>query len=194
EVADAYDVFAAAGFDVDYVSPEGGHVPVYGQSNGSPAQAFASNEERMGELNQSLRPDEVDAARYEAIYYAGGHGVMWDFPENAELARIASSIYSAGGIVSAVCHGPAGLVNVLDETGAPLVSGKRIAAFTNDEERAVGHAEDVPFLLQSRLEGLGANVVTAPNQEANVQVDGRLITGQNPASATGVAERVVALL
>jgi putative intracellular protease/amidase len=119
---------------------------------------------------------------------------MWDFPENLDLARIAANLYEQGGVVGAVCHGPAGLVNIQLSNNDYLVTGKAVSTFTNEEEAAVGLAETVPFLLESKLAERGAIVEKAPNFQAKVIVSDRLVTGQNPASAAGVAEAIVALL
>lgn len=116
------------------------------------------------------------------------------FPDNAELARIATAIYEQGGVVGAVCHGPAGLVNIKLSNGQYLVADKTVSSFTNEEEAAVGLTEVVPFLLESKLIERGATVDKAPNFQAKVVVSDRLVTGQNPASAMGVAERMVELL
>lgn len=179
---------------VDFVSPTGGPVPLYAGDDDERSQAFMQREELVARLHQSMTPDQVDPAAYAAIYFVGGHGTMWDFPDQPAIAGLGEAIYAQGGVVSAVCHGPAGLIGLRDENGEPLVRGRRVAAFTDDEERAVGHQDHVPFLLQSRLEELGATVVVAPIWQPNVQTDGRLITGQNPASAEPVAEAVVGLL
>jgi putative intracellular protease/amidase len=119
---------------------------------------------------------------------------MWDFADNTELARIGGAIYDGGGVVGAVCHGPAGLVNIKLADGSYLVAGKNVAAFTNEEETAVELEKIVPFLLQDKLIARGAKHQAAPKFEAKVVVDGRLVTGQNPASATGVGEQMVKLL
>jgi putative intracellular protease/amidase len=119
---------------------------------------------------------------------------MWDFPENADLSRIASDIYEQGGIVSAVCHGPSGLVNIRLSNQDYLVAGKTVAGFTNEEEAAVGLTDVVPFLLEKTLIERGATIEKAPNFQEKVVVSDRLITGQNPASAAGVGEQIVALL
>jgi len=148
----------------------------------------------MARLHASLRPDGVDPARYAAIFYAGGHGTMWDLPDNATLGAITAAIYEAGGIAAAVCHGPAGLVNVKLSTGKYLVDGKDLAAFTDAEESAVGLTNVVPFLLASTLTARGARHKPAANWAANVVVSDRLITGQNPASARGVGEAIVSAL
>lgn len=119
---------------------------------------------------------------------------MWDFPDDDDLARVTREIYESGGVIAAVCHGPAALVGVTLSNGRPLVEGRRVAAFTDSEEAAAGLSAVVPFLLQTRLEELGAKHSAAPDFEAHVVTDQRLVTGQNPASATGVAESVLLAL
>jgi putative intracellular protease/amidase len=146
------------------------------------------------QLGHTLRPDEVDAADYDAVFFAGGHGTMWDFRQNTTLAAIGRDVYEAGGVVAAVCHGPAGIVDITLSDGRPLVEGRRVAAFTNDEEQAVGLTKVVPFLLQDALEERGATHVGAANFTAHVIVDGRLVTGQNPASAAGTGKATVEVL
>ncbi|WP_218946756.1 type 1 glutamine amidotransferase domain-containing protein [Stenotrophomonas sp. SbOxS2] len=125
----------------------------------------------------------MDADAYTAIFYAGGHATTWNFPDNAELVAIA-----------AVCHVPAGLVNVKLSDGRYLVDGKDVSAFTNDEERTVGLYDTVPFLLADALQERGARHIPAPNFQTQVVVSERLVTGQNPASAKGVAEAMLPLL
>jgi putative intracellular protease/amidase len=148
----------------------------------------------MAKLERSAVPAAVDPSAYRAVFYAGGHGTMWDLPDDAGLARIATAIFEAGGVVSAVCHGPVGLVNVKLSDGSYLIAGKEVAAFTNDEERAMKLAEVVPFLLVDKLVERGARHRAAADWKPLTVVDGRLVTGQNPASAVGVAEAVVKLL
>ncbi len=119
---------------------------------------------------------------------------MWDLPDNKALAAIAVSIYEAGGAIGAVCHGPAGLVNMKLANGRYLVDGKRVACFTDEEEHAVKLEKVVPFLLASRLQERGAIHTKAENFKPQVEVDGRLVTGQNPPSAKGVGEALVKVL
>jgi len=195
EAAHAYEVLRREGIGVDFVSPRGGEPPMDGVIPDDPAQkAFLEDPEVAEKLKNTLKPEQVDATDYDAILYVGGHGTMWDFPENEELARIASIIYEAGGAVTAVCHGPAGLVNIRLSNGEYLVEGRTVAAFTDDEERAMGLDGVVPFLLESKLKERGARHTKAPNFEGHVEVDGRLVTGQNPASATGVGEALARVL
>jgi putative intracellular protease/amidase len=195
EVAHPWQMFSQAGYQVDLVSPLGGEPPQDGVDLEDPIQrAFLDDEEMARQLTDTRRPDEVDAEDYAAILYAGGHGTMWDFPDNADLAGLARDIYEADGVVAAVCHGPAALVNITLSDGSYLVDGKQISVFTNEEEAAVGLTEVVPFLLQTALEQRGARNVGAANFQAQVSVDERLVTGQNPASAAPVAEQVLAVL
>ena len=119
---------------------------------------------------------------------------MWDFADNQELAAIAAAIYEAGGIVGAVCHGPAALVNLKLSEGDHQIANQTVAAFTNEEEAAVGLAEIVPFLLDSKLIERGANFTKVPNFQVCVVASQRLVTGENPASAAGVGHKMVELI
>lgn len=195
EISHVYWALIRAGLEVDFVSPRGGEAPLDGVTrDDADNAAFLDNPAAMTAVKATLRPDQVDPARYGAIYYAGGHGTMWDLPDDAGLARIAAAIYDAGGRVAAVCHGPSGLVNIRLASGQYLVAGKDVAAFTNAEEAAVELTKVVPFLLADALVARGARHVPAPNFKPNVVVSDRLITGQNPASARGVGEALVASL
>jgi len=195
EAAHPYAVFAREGIEVDFVSPQGGAPPQDGVDRDDPAQAaFLDDPAVASALATTLAPADVDPADYDAVLYVGGHGTMWDFPDNEKLADITRQVWEAGGAVTAVCHGPAGLVNVTLSDGSYLVAGKTVAAFTDAEELAVGLHEEVPFLLASTLVQRGAHHTTAANFQANVEVDGRLVTGQNPASAAPLAEALVGVI
>ncbi len=195
EVAHPWRVFTDAGYAVDLVSTAGGEPPADGVDLSDPTQqAFTDDEQMQAKLRATPRFAEVDTADYDAVMFAGGHGTMWDFPNDPDLAQAARDVYETGGVVAAVCHGPAALVGVTLSDGRPLVQGKRVAAFTNDEEAAAGVTDAVPFLLQTRLEELGAMHSAAATFQAHVVTDGRLVTGQNPASASGVAQAVLAAL
>ena len=141
-----------------------------------------------------MKLDDANANDFDAIFFAGGHGVMWDFADSAAIQKITREIYERGGIVSAVCHGPAALVNVKLSNGKYLVDGKNLTAFTDAEEAEVQATDIVPFLLETELKNHGANHIAAANWSNHVEVDGRLVTGQNPASAAGVGAEVVKLL
>lgn len=194
EVSHPIAVFDRANLTVEYVSPKGGKAPMIGIDLSDPLnQAFVKDAAKMAQVENTQHPDQIDPTKYDAIFYAGGHGTMWDFPNTPKLDRIAETIYDRGGIVGAVCHGPAGLVN-LKVNGEYLVNGRTVAVFTNEEETAVELTEVVPFLLESELIKRGATVEKAANFQEKVVVSDRLVTGQNPASATGVAEAMVKLL
>lgn len=195
EAAHPWRIFQDAGYRVDLVSPKGARPPIDGHDEGDAVQQeFLADEEMSAKLANTKTPEQVDAAEYDAIFYAGGHGTMWDFPDNAELAALARSVYEQGGVVAALCHGPAGLLNVTLSDGTPLVAGRTVAAFTNAEEAAAGLTDVVPFALQTALERLGATHTGSANFTPHVVTDGHVVTGQNPASATDTAKAVVAAL
>jgi putative intracellular protease/amidase len=188
-------VFAAAGYEVDFASVRGGRVPLDGLDGKNPASLrFLEDEARVRRLHESVASSDVAPSRYDAIFFAGGHGAMWDLPNDAGFQRAASSIYEDGGVVAAVCHGPAALVNVRLSDGRHLVEGHTVSAFTNDEERAVELERVVPFLLEDVLRARGVTFVSAPLWQPRVAVSERLVTGQNPASSEPVARAVVDLL
>ena len=195
EVTHPLDAFNRAGLTVDFVSPKGGKAPMVGVDLEDPLnKAFLDDSEQVARVENTLNPAQIDPAEYGAIFYAGGHGTMWDFADNRELARIAAAIYEAGGIVGAVCHGPAALVNIKLSDGEYLVANKTVAAFTNEEEAAVGLTDIVPFLLEAKLIERGANFTKVANFQVCVVECDRLVTGQNPASAAGVGEKMVELI
>jgi putative intracellular protease/amidase len=191
EAAHPWHVFRNAGFAVDLVSVRGGRPPMDGFDGKDPTQRDFVD---LPELAATRRAAEVDAVGYDGIFYVGGHGTMWDFPDDTDLARLGRDIYEADGVVAAVCHGSSALLNLSLSSGSYLVEGKEVSAFTNAEEDAVGLSDVVPFLLQTALENRGAKYVAAPDFECQVSVSERLVTGQNPASATRTAEEVVRLL
>jgi len=197
EVTHPHHVLASAGFAIDFVSPKGGNAPVDpdGFDLKDPLNAEFWNDAALRSAVENTKtPSQVRAADYAAIFYAGGHGTLWDLPDNRELAQLAAQIYERGGVVGAVCHGPAGLVNLQLSNGRYLVAGKDVSAFTNEEERAVELDQVIPFFLADRLIERGARHQPAPLWQSKVVVSERLVTGQNPASATGVGEAMVQLL
>jgi len=192
EVTHPLDVLEAAGIRVEFASIQGGAPPLDGLEDMKDpviARYWADAGFRHA-LANTLRLDEVDPARYAAVMFAGGHGTMWDFPDSAAAQQVIRDIDAAGGIVSAVCHGPAALVNARRADGSLLVAGKKLAAFTDGEEEEVQSTHVVPFLLASTLQQRGAHHQNAANWADNVVVDGRLITGQNPQSAASLGERL----
>jgi len=183
------------GFAVEFASIQGGEPPVDGLDLNDAINArFWQDAGFRHQVAHTQRLADVDPSKYSAIFFAGGHGAMWDFPQSAAVLRVTRSIYEAGGVVGAVCHGPAALVNVTLSDGTPLVAGKRMAAFTDSEEHAVQLEKVVPFLLARTLVEKGALHQPAPDWNPQVVVDGRLVTGQNPQSASGVGAAMRDLL
>jgi putative intracellular protease/amidase len=203
ELAAPYYVLREAGAEVTVASIKGGEIPFDPRSTGEEpsdlpvpetARRFLDDPDAMAAAKDSPSIEEADAASFDAIYLPGGHGAMWDMPDNATLAGIVGSLFDTGKIVSAVCHGPAGLVSAKRRDGRPLVDGKRVNSFTNAEEKAVGLAEVVPFLLETRLRELGGRFEGGPDWQPFAVRDGNLITGQNPMSSELLARRVTEAL
>ena len=195
EAAHPWKVLSEAGYEIDFVSPKGGLPPIDGFDLKDPvSKEFWENTEIQRKLNNTLTPDKVVTGNYCAIFYAGGHGTMWDLKDNNQLAKVAARIYEDNGVVAAVCHGPAGLVDIKLSDGSYLVSGKHVNSFTNEEEAAVGLTDVVPFALESALIDRGAIFEKTENFQQKVVVDERLVTGQNPASAQKVGEEVLNVL
>jgi putative intracellular protease/amidase len=184
-----------ANIPVEFASIQGGEPPVDGLDLDDAINARYWNDERFRNAIRTTRKlDDVDPAKYAAIFFAGGHGAMWDFPNSPAVAQVTRDIYEQGGAVAAVCHGPAALVNVKLGDGSYLVAGRRVSAFTDSEERAVKLESTVPFLLASQLAERGAQHEAAPDWTSKVVIDGRLVTGQNPQSASGVGAALRDLL
>lgn len=192
EVTHPWEVLAEAGYEIDFVSPKGGKAPVDGFNlSDAVNKKFWENPVYRKKIENTMKPEQVKPEEYIAIHYAGGHGTMWDFADNTQLAAIAAKIYAKGGVVSAVCHGPAGLVNIKLPDGKYLVDGKKINAFTNEEEAAVKLDKVVPFLLETKLIERGAKFEKSGLWQTHVVTDQRVVTGQNPQSAKAVGEAVL---
>ena len=197
ELTHPYYEFTKAGYSVDVASIEGGMAPLDSKAfeeEDEYHQIFLNDAKLMAKVIQSIPLAKVNPNDYQVIMLAGGSGPMWDFPDNKDINRISSAIYESNGIVSAVCHGNAGLINVRLSDGKLLISGKRISAFTNEEEASLGTTKVVPFLLQDKLIEQGAIHVYGKAWQENVVIENRLITGQNPASAKKVAHSIITLL
>ena len=201
ELTTPYYVFAGGGAEVTLASIRGGPVPVDPRSVEDSEQPptsvarFHADGRAGGSLDNSAPLAQFEARNFEAIFLPGGHGTMWDLPDDPRLAALLSDAWRLGKVIGAVCHGPAGLVGAKDETGKPLVAGRRVTAFSNAGEKAVGLDKAVPFLLETRLAGLDARYEAAAEPFApHAITDGRLITGQNPASAGPAAQLVLEAL
>jgi putative intracellular protease/amidase len=195
EIAHPAKVFTDAGFGVDFVSIAGGRPPLDGiDPDDAVTQSFLADPAIAQKIATTPTAAEVDPASYQVIYFAGGHGTMWDFPTARDAGALAGQIYAAGGVVAAVCHGPAALLAITGPDGEPLVAGKAVSSFTNAEEVAVGLNGVVPFALESALVAQGAVHQSGPDFAEFAVADGRLVTGQNPASAARVAELALEVL
>ncbi|OUL30736.1 type 1 glutamine amidotransferase domain-containing protein [Nostoc sp. 106C] len=188
ELAHSYEVLSEAGLDITVASPQGKNAPIDLKSLSEEFTLYAKY------AKNTLPLKEVKVEDYHAYLIVGGHGTMWDLPANAELQRILPTAYAQNKVVAAVCHGSAALVQLKNPDGNFMIKGKRVTGFTNEEEEAVGLTKVMPFLLEDGLKNAGGEFVKAPNWQANVVVDGCLVTGQNPASTKGVAEAVAKLL
>jgi putative intracellular protease/amidase len=198
EVAHPYFAMVDAGITVDIASPKGGEAPMDPSSGDreDPANArFLDGAAEKGKVARTIPLADVDPSAYDAILFAGGHGTMWDFREDRHVQRLAAAIHDRGGVVAAVCHGPAALVDVRLSSGEFLVAHKRVTGFSDAEEEAAKLTRVVPFLLERMLVERGGRYEKADGLwKEHVVTDGRLVTGQNPASAAGVGREVARLL
>jgi len=195
ELTHPFKVLNDAGINIDFISPKGGEAPIDGVDLADEVNVnFLNNQNNKKAIENTLTPDQIDHNNYDAIYFVGGHGTMWDLPDNSKIQEITAKIYEKGGVVAAVCHGPVGLVNVKLSDGSYLIAGKQVSCFTDEEERAVKLDKQVPFLLESKMKERGAIHTKAENFVKHVVVCKKLVTGQNPASAYGVGEEILKLI
>lgn len=189
EFGEAYLAFKKEGFDVTIASPKGGEIPIDPTSlEGEVSDEMLATKTYL--QNTELLTDQK-AEKFDGIFLPGGHGTMFDLPDNTKLQELIQSIFEADKPVAAVCHGPAGLVGVKLTNGDPLVKGKKVSAFTDAEEQDTGLQDDMPFLLASKLKELGAHHEAAENWSVKVVRDGLLVTGQNPQSTEAVAHAFI---
>jgi putative intracellular protease/amidase len=199
ELTDPYYVFKDAGFEVELASVNGGkpaHDPgslPAEEKRAASVKRFLGDSEGLKHLENTTAIGDIDFTGYQGIFLAGGHGAMWDLPGNVPLAKLLGEFNSAGKVISAVCHGPAGLLGAKDESGSSILAGKKITGFSNEEETMTGLNTVVPFLLQDSLSALG-EYESGPRFRPYSVVDGTLVTGQNPASSAVTAENVVKVL
>lgn len=198
EFAAPYYVFKDAGVQLTLASPKGGQPPIDPKSdlpeNQTPAmERFKKDEAAKKALSQTAKLADMKAEDFDTIFYVGGHGPMWDLADNPVSIALIESFYNSGKPIALVCHSP-GVLHRVTYKGAPLVKGKRVTGFTNSEEEEVHLTDVVPFLVEDELKRLGARFEKAPNWKSFAIVDGRLITGQNPASSTAAAQALVKLV
>jgi len=196
ELAAPYYALKDAGAQVTLASVKGGQAPLDPKSSDPASQTdatrrFKADAEARAALAMTHTLSDVPVDGFDAIFYPGGHGVMWDLPEDASSIRLIESAIAAGKPVAAVCHAPAVLRHVKAPDGKPLVAGKAVTGFANSEEQAVGLTGVVPFLVEDMLKANGGRYSQAVNWQAHVVTDGLLITGQNPASSEPVAQALL---
>lgn len=200
EFAAPYYALRDAGAQVTLASPAGGQPPLDPSSDTADSRTeaterFRDDAEALQALASTRELAEVSASDFDAVFYPGGHGPMWDMPDNPTSIALIEQFLREDKPVAAVCHAPVALVNVTEDDGKLLISGRRVTGFTNSEENAVGLAEVVPFLLEDRLRERGGEFGRSAEDFApHVVVDGRLVTGQNPASSAPAAHELLALL
>lgn len=198
EFAAPYYVFRDAGVDLTLASVKGGQPPIDPKSdlpeNQTPAmERFKKDPIAQKELASTVLLKDMRSEDFDTVFYPGGHGPMWDLVDNADSIALIESFYNSGKPVAAVCHAPAVLHRVVYQ-GAPIVKGKRVTGFANSEEEEVQLTHVVPFLVEDELKRLGGLFEQAPNWQSFVITDGRLITGQNPASSTAGAQALLQLM
>lgn len=199
EFAAPYYVFADAGAEITIASPKGGQPPVDPSSdtpdNQTPATVrYKADENLQNILSETVLLSTVSADDFDAVFYPGGHGPLWDLTSDANSINLIERFWSSKKPVVAVCHAPSVLLNVMDEADEPLVKGKKVTGFSNSEEEAVELTEIVPFLLENELIAKGGIYSKKENWASNVVIDGMLITGQNPASSEAAAKALLEFL
>ncbi|HEV7269452.1 type 1 glutamine amidotransferase domain-containing protein [Pseudoxanthomonas sp.] len=199
EFAAPYYVFKDAGAELVLASPKGGQPPLDPKSDAPDAQTaatvrFNADADALAALAATQRLKDVVDDEFDAVFYPGGHGPLWDLAEDADSIRLIEQTFSAGKPVAAVCHGPAVFRHTRSSLGEPLVKDKRVTAFSDEEEEAVGLTGVVPFSLEQALKKNGAHYERGALWQSYVVVDGALVTGQNPASSEAAAAEVLRLL
>jgi len=199
EFAAPYYMLKDAGYEVTLSSPKGGQPPIDPSSESNDAQTestkrFYNDKETQETLSSTVQLSEIDQKDYDALFYPGGHGVLWDLVEDKDSKEIIESFYNNDKPVSFVCHAPAVLKNIKNSNGEPLVKGKKVTGFTNQEEDAVQLTNVVPFLLEDMLIENGGEYSKIEDWQPYAVQDGLLITGQNPASSEKVADLLMKTL
>ncbi|QIE47748.1 MULTISPECIES: type 1 glutamine amidotransferase domain-containing protein [Rhodobacterales] len=199
EFAAPYYVFKDAGANIILASPKGGQPPIDPSSDSADAQTddtrrFKDDPETQKHLATTLKLSDVTEDGFDAIFYPGGHGPLWDLAESADSKRLIEAFAAADLPVGAVCHAPAVFRHTQGADGKPLVSGRRVTGFTNTEEEAVGLTDVVPFLVEDMLKANGGQYEKGTDWASFVLRDGKLVTGQNPASSAAAAQDILGLL
>lgn len=193
EFSEPFEAFRRAGAEVTVASPKGGPAPV--DPRGYPSKnEIAEVRDALAALNATLHLSSVSPSDFDGVFFPGGHGPMFDLAVDPEVKRLIAAFWEAGKPVSAVCHGPAALLDVKLGSGSTLLKGRRVTGFTKGEDAADALFSHMPFSLQDRMSAEGANFVERPPRSVHVETDGRLVTGQNPASADATAKTFLDVL
>ena len=193
----AYDVFVKNGYSVDFISPKGGAIPIgYIATSDSIQKKYLYNNEFMNILKNTKKPSEIDPKNYKAIYYSGGGAAMFGIAENSEIKKIAEQIYNQNGIISTVCHGTAGIVNLKDNQGNSLFQNKKISGYPDlFENKEAEYYKTFPFSIEDKINENKGSFLHSQKQRDNFYIiDGKFITGQDPSATTSVAQKVVETL
>lgn len=199
EFAAPYYVFKDAGAEITLASPAGGQPPLDPKSDAPEAQTaaterFRSDPQAQAALAATTPLAHINAGDFDAVFYPGGHGPLWDLANDAASIALLEAFDRAGKPLGLVCHAPGALIKVRAANGQPIVSGRRVTGFTNSEEAAVGLSAVVPFLIEDEFTRLGGHFEKGPDWQVHVVTDGRLVTGQNPASSEAVAHALLSML
>jgi len=190
EYATPASLFRQQNIAITVVSLHGGKVPVDPRSLAN-NESDPDQQAALKELSSTKKLSDIDLSAFDALFFPGGHGVMFDLAQSPNVGKAIMEFVQSDRVVAAVCHGPAALVSAYYPDGRPLVSGRKVAAFTNEEEIAAELDQQMPFLLQSKLEELGARYQNSAAWSDHVVVDGKLITGQNPQSSASIAKALL---
>ena len=195
ELTHAVDEFIKAGLDYDLVSIKGGAAPLYGaEQSDDITQTLLADEKFSGQINNTLVAAEINLDDYQAVYYPGGYGLLWDLIDNQEVAAQTAKLYQQGAVVGAVCHGPGALLPITLDNGDALIKDKAITSFTREEEIDYNTIDKIPLLIEEHLTRKAGSFSKKAPWSNHVIVDGKLVTGQNPASAGGVGKAMAELL
>jgi putative intracellular protease/amidase len=197
EIVNAYNTFKTSGYSVDFVSPDGGSIPLaYINTSDTLQKQYLFDPDFMYAIKNTKKPQEIDSKNYKAVYYVGGGSAMYNVPENKQIQTIALKVYEENkGIISSVCHGTAGIVNLKTNDGKYLVAGKKISGYPDSSEKQDGeYFKYFPFLIQKTIEQRGGTFKFSKGHVSHVETDGRIVTGQNFQSSSDVALKIIELI
>jgi len=185
-----YQLFTNEGFKIEVASIKGGEAPIDPRSNANNEQA-ESWKQAIGSLKETNKLSSVNPDKYDAVFFPGGHGTMFDLPNNPDINKLLQSFHEKNKVIAAVCHGPACFIGVTLKNGKSLIAGRSVTGFTNEEEIAAEQVKNMPFLLEDELLKSEAKYIKASEWSDHIEIDDNIITGQNPQSSKSVAEAII---